>query len=301
MAGFVKLDAGILTSTLWASRDQTDIFITSLLMAEPYELTSELPQIDVESLEETGWQVPPGWYGFVPAAGSAIIGRSHVDPVVGFKVLRALGSPDPESRTSAHDGRRLVRVDGGYIVLNYMKFRDRDYTAADRMRRLRERRKGEAVTRNVTPVTRNVTHAESREQRAEAYPEEQSDSRGLAKPRGLAKARECSVQRPDDVSQQTWDDFLAHRRTKKGTVTATVIKQHRAEAAKAGITLEEALAIAVSSNWQGFRAEYYTSSRGRSGGHTPIVPKDLPLSYYADTGPVNKNGWLIKPVEGVNP
>jgi hypothetical protein len=48
-----------------------------------------------------------------------------------------------------------VRVDGGYVVLNFMKFRDRDYSGAERQRRYRERKN---VTRNVTGVTRNSSH-----------------------------------------------------------------------------------------------------------------------------------------------
>ena len=117
---FVKLDSGILDSTLWVDRDQRDLFITALLMAEPRELTEPLAQLQVDSLEPTGFQVPPGWYGFVPAAGPGIARRALVDSEPGLVALRALGSPDPESRSHDFEGRRLVRVDGGYVVLNYM-------------------------------------------------------------------------------------------------------------------------------------------------------------------------------------
>jgi len=92
--------------------------------------------------------------------------------------LEALASPDPESRTPAHEGRRMVRISGGFVVLNYMLYRERDDTAADRMRRYRMTKKLEADavareraegvtsddrndTRNVTEETRHVTHAEA--------------------------------------------------------------------------------------------------------------------------------------------
>jgi hypothetical protein len=58
----------------------------------------------------------------------------------------------------------MVRVNGGYLILNYMKYRDRDHTAAERMRRLRARKKNEDVPRNVTLVPRNDTEAECRVQ-----------------------------------------------------------------------------------------------------------------------------------------
>jgi hypothetical protein len=138
---FVKLDCGILNSTLWFERDARTVFITALLMAEPFELREPQPQISVNSLEHTGWIVPPGWYGFVPAAGVGIIHRSGVDELAGREALELLGSPEASSRSSEFDGRRLVRIDGGYIVLNFIKYRERDATTAERSRRWRERKR----------------------------------------------------------------------------------------------------------------------------------------------------------------
>lgn len=145
---FVKLDCAIVDSSLWVERDTRSIFITALVMAEPHELTAAAPQIAVDSLQETGWMVPPGWYGLVRAAGTGIVRRDGLDLVAGMAALRALGNPDPHSRSQRHDGRRLVRINGGYIVLNYFEYRDRDYGAAERMRRLRSRRKTQPVTPN---------------------------------------------------------------------------------------------------------------------------------------------------------
>lgn len=159
---FVKLDCGILDSSLWIERAQREIFITSLLMAEPYVLDKAAPQFKVRSLEPTGWVIPPGRYGFVRAAGVGIVRRAGVDSDPGLDALEKLGSQDPDSRSEDFDGRRLVRVDGGYIVLNYFKYRDYDYTAAERQQRYRDKQK---VSRddNVTGVTsrRNVTDADA--------------------------------------------------------------------------------------------------------------------------------------------
>ena len=138
---FVKLDSAMLNSSIWHQRDDRSVFVTALLMAEPFELADPMPQMEVRSLEKTGWVVPPGWYGFVRAAASGIIAQDGIEREAGLVVLEALGSPDPESRSPEYDGRRLVRISGGYIVLNYFQYRDRDHGAADRMRRLRERRK----------------------------------------------------------------------------------------------------------------------------------------------------------------
>ena len=168
---YVKLDVGILDSTLWINRDDRDTFITALLMAEPREITDAMPQLEVDSLEPTGFVIPPGWYGWIAAAGPGILRRAMVDHKEGIEALRRLGSPDPESRSQAFEGRRLIRVNGGYVALNYMSYREKDHTAKDRQARWREKnRNGVTALRNgVTPsqnvsVTRNITEAE-----AEAY------------------------------------------------------------------------------------------------------------------------------------
>ena len=123
---FVKLDTQILQSTLWIDRPARDVFITALLMAEAEEIEHPMPQLEVRSLTPTGFVVSPGWYGIVRAAGIGIIHRSLVEEVDGYRALEMLGAPDQESRSHDFEGRRMVRVEGGYVILNYFKFRDRD-------------------------------------------------------------------------------------------------------------------------------------------------------------------------------
>lgn len=154
---FVKLDTGILDSTLWIERDQRELFITALLMAEPREFEHSIRQIKIGELEFTDFEAPPGWYGFVPAASFGIINRAGVDKDAGMEALRKLGDPESESRSKQFEGRRMIRMDGGFVILNYMKYRDKDHTAAERQRRLRERRKVQDVTRDVKDVTRDET------------------------------------------------------------------------------------------------------------------------------------------------
>jgi hypothetical protein len=170
---FVKIDTQILNSTLWFEKDSRTIFITALLMAEPKEFDSAQSEIATRTLDHTGFEVPPGWYGFVPAAGSGIIRRAMVDAEDGYIALEKLASPDIESRSKEFQGRRMVRVNGGFVILNYMKYRDRDYSAAERARRYRQKLKDRNDTRDVhddtrddTYQSRNITQADSREQKA---------------------------------------------------------------------------------------------------------------------------------------
>jgi uncharacterized protein YdaU (DUF1376 family) len=64
------------------------------------------------------------------------------------------------------------------------------------------------------------------------------------------------VAKPDEVTDQTWMDFLAHRKLKKATVSDTVLDAIRKEARKAGWSLDAALRECVARNWQGFKSEW---------------------------------------------
>ena len=194
---FVKLDTAILESTLWIDRAARDIFITALLMAEPREVTTPMPQYFVDRIEQTGFSVPPGWYGFVAAAGVGIARRAFVEQDEGMRALETLGSTDPHSRSPEFGGRRLVRVDGGFIVLNFFKYRDKDYTAAERMAKLRARRKAQGVTANSDAVTRNSdaadadAEAEAEEQNPSAHPSDgrEKDPAAVASDSRLSKGK----------------------------------------------------------------------------------------------------------------
>jgi len=130
------------------------------------EITKPMEQYHVSKIEKTGFVVPPGWYGFVQAAGPGIVRMAMCSHDEGIAALEKLGFPDEESRSSDFEGRRLIRVDGGYIVLNYMKYRDKDTTGATRQARYRERQKIKVTSRrDETGVTRDslqiVTKAEA--------------------------------------------------------------------------------------------------------------------------------------------
>ena len=136
---FVKLDCGILNSTLWMDADARTIFITALLMAVPHELQKEVEQYEVRTLANTGFRIKPGWYGFVAAAGVGIVRQSGITQELGLAALERLGMPELESRSPDFEGRRLVRIDGGFLILNFDKYRQKDYGAAERQARYREK------------------------------------------------------------------------------------------------------------------------------------------------------------------
>lgn len=76
------------------------------------------------------------------------------------------------------------------------------------------------------------------------------------------------VQKPEEVSQQVWGDWLQLRKTKRATVSATVIAEAKCEADKAGLTLERFFAVWCARGSQGLVAEWLKpNERGGGGQH----------------------------------
>jgi len=80
-----------------------------------------------------------------------------------------------------------------------------------------------------------------------------------------------SFSKPDDIEQQTWDDWCQLRKAKKATVTKTVLNGARNEAGKAGVTLEEFLQIWCRRGSQGLEASWLRTDEKlpQSGGIVP--------------------------------
>jgi len=68
--------------------------------------------------------------------------------------------------------------------------------------------------------------------------------------------RSPTIDKPSDVEQQTWDDWCQLRKTKKATVTTTVINGARKEAGLAGLSLEDFLQVWCRRGSQGLEASW---------------------------------------------
>jgi hypothetical protein len=112
--GFTKLFSSIVTSSLWQEDDSVRlIWITLLSLANRTGFVS----------------------GSLP--GIAHIARVAQDETE--QALDKLSSPDPHSRTTDYEGRRIEPVQGGWQILNYSHYRNKDATAAERQKRYREK------------------------------------------------------------------------------------------------------------------------------------------------------------------
>ena len=97
----------------------------------------------------------------------------------------------------------------------------------------------------------------------------------------------------DGVSRETAEDFLAHRKTKKAVLTERAWSGIKAEAAKAGWTLEQALDKTIKRNWIAFEAAWVAKEVGSTGGQGQAND-----SHWHETA----SGWQAKGKElGVKP
>lgn len=107
MGGFVKLYSSILESSIWTEDSDTRIvWITMLAMADSQ--------------------------GYVDAAVSGLARRANVSLPKCKEALSKLEAPDEYSKSAAYAGRRIQKVERGWIILNYQEYRERrDTTGKD--------------------------------------------------------------------------------------------------------------------------------------------------------------------------
>lgn len=100
MGGFTKLWSEIVASSIWSEDDKTRIvWITLLAMSDAA--------------------------GHVRAALPGLADLSRVSFEDCKRAVQILESPDAYSRDKEHDGRRITPEPGGWLILNYSKFRAR--------------------------------------------------------------------------------------------------------------------------------------------------------------------------------
>lgn len=162
---YVKIDQDILDSSVWPDRDRRSVWFTMLVMARPQLISEPQVALDIDTMKPTGWMVPPGRYGMVRAASDGIADRDKCSTDECLRQLRSLSQPDYQSRSPDFDGRRIARVSGGYIVLNYARYRDQEESSTERVRKWKNKKREEQglpplqPKKQATPATVPATPA----------------------------------------------------------------------------------------------------------------------------------------------
>jgi len=121
---------------------------------------------------------------------------------------------------------------------------------AERQQRFRDRRKTRKAERNDSNALRDVTPPiEDHTPHSVISPDGEKQN----KPR---KQRGSAGVRPDDIPEELWEAWSAHRAKHRADTGPTTIAAYRREAADVGWTLEQALTEQISRGWRGFKAKW---------------------------------------------
>lgn len=157
MTGFTKLFGSLVFSTVWREEKHVKIvWITMLALAD--------------------------YNGRVMASIPGLADAARVSLDECLEALDRLKAPDPYSRTKEHEGRRIEEIDGGWKLLNYLKYRE---LRSAEERRLQTR---EAVARHrarkavdvsaVSDVSRDKPKKKKKKKQSTEEEEEEDEERG---------------------------------------------------------------------------------------------------------------------------
>lgn len=125
MAGYTPLFNSIVTSSIWNEDSETRIvWITLLALA------------DADGKVEGS------------VAGLAPVARIPIESCQ--KALGKLMAPDEYSRTKENEGRRIQEIDGGWLILNHRKFREKAKSRAEYYKKWRQQTKTQTNTQTQT-------------------------------------------------------------------------------------------------------------------------------------------------------
>lgn len=104
-----------------------------------------------------------------------------------------------------------------------------------------------------------------------------------------------NANKPDDVDQELWDEWIAIRLAKDSTMlTKRYLASMAKEAALVGLTLAEAIEFCCDRSWQGFKAAWYTSAQ-TAYVEKPTAPS-VQIESLVATKPASRNAKTYSPL-----
>jgi len=192
MPNYTKLFNSIVTSTIWTEDDKTRIvWITMLAIADQHgEVQASIP-------------------GLARVAGVSVEAAETA--------INRFLSPDSYSRTPDDEGRRIEKIDGGWLLLNHAKYRamaskeDSKAANANRQRRHRNKidRNASVTLRNGCVTPRNGCVTQERDI-AEAEAEANKEKRVCASKEKAAHTHVDSIPSPEPEKPAWKDDDPMH-------------------------------------------------------------------------------------------
>ena len=185
--GYTKLFSSITDSSVWQEEDHVRLlWITMLAMADAR--------------------------GYVGASVPGLAARARITLEQCEEALAKFLAPDPYSRSEKHEGRRIEKVDRGWILLNYARFREMRNVAETRERQ-REwaRRKRASTSTNVdnrVDCRQMSTQAEAEAEADIDPPVVPPSGDATQKPKSRPRGRK---RKPETVLATDWQPTDSHR------------------------------------------------------------------------------------------
>jgi hypothetical protein len=212
---YVKLFSSITESTIWCEDDQTRIlWITMLAIADRR--------------------------GYIMASIPGLANRARLPLPAVRKALAKFIAPDPDSSTDEHEGRRIEKLQGGWRLLNYDKYRDikDDDDRREYMRGYMREYRGsvDSVNTSVNTVNTDVNTSLTLVSPSEAESEADKKSKAMrtfVRP-SLEEVRLYCQERKNQIDPQKWFDHYLSNGFKVGRASmrdwkATVRTWERSE------------------------------------------------------------------------
>jgi len=231
---YTKLFSTIVTSTIWQEDKDTKILWITMLAIADFD-----GKVD----------------GSIPGIAN-IAGLSTGECRAAMSKLMA---PDPDSRTQDNEGRRVAEIDGGWIILNYEKYRNKGQSRKDYYREyMREYR----TKKDVNNVNNLSTSSKPKLTDTETDTETDTDIKKDINPLPpLLNTPEF---------QKAWDEWEQYRTETKKKLTPTTRKKQLKMLS--GLSVGNAIKTlenSITNGWQGLfpeRAKNETPQRNSNPG-----------------------------------
>jgi hypothetical protein len=236
---FTKLFSSITESTVWMEPDHVRlVWITMLAMADKR--------------------------GRVFASIPGLANRARVALEATEQALNRFMEPDVYSRTADYDGRRIIPIDGGWMLLNYQKYREirdseeRKEQVRNAVRRLRQKKSGMITVSHGNPLK---AQAEA-EAEAEAEADASQTKTEQAVPAGVTCAEKATpstdcppIPETLDVPKfrSAWAEYMAYRKRKKlrSLLPVSIAKQFAEMAEWGPDDAVQSINKTIANGWQG--------------------------------------------------
>lgn len=233
MSGFTKLQSSILNSSIWDESDAVRVvWITMLAMSDSS--------------------------GFVESSLPGLAHQSRKSKEATIAALGVLESPDAESKNPDYEGRRIKKVEGGWLVLNYALYREQAEVSDDpkaiatreRVRRHRERKNSERY-KALHGVT-SVTPASA-----------SGDASASEKKKALQYETPLMLSALGEVFVSAWSDFIGDRKERRKAVTSRAAKMILNRLAEKPERAVETIRKMIEKGWTSFEWAWLDNNFGK--------------------------------------